>query len=158
MAATKLKHRKTSKGVFIPQKGLLDRIATVEKNHLRTDFPEFQAGDTIKVHARIQEGEKERIQIFEGIVIAQSNRGSGRSFTVRKISHGVGVERIFLESSPKIAKIEKSQDGKVRRAKLYYLRGLEGKAAKVKRDIGAGGGVAAKAAKAAKVAKTASAV
>lgn len=87
------------------------------------------------MHVRIKEGEKERIQIYEGVVIAQSNRGVNRSFTVRKISHGVGVERIFLESSPKIAKLEIVQQGRVRRAKLYYLRGLEGKAARIEREV-----------------------
>ena len=135
MATTKTKHRRTSGGVFVSQKGLLDRVALVEKPMLRTDFPEYKAGDTVKVHVKIKEGEKERIQIFEGIVIGMSNRGSSRSFTVRKISHGVGVERIFLESSPKIAKLEVAQVGRVRRAKLYYLRALEGKAARIEREI-----------------------
>ena len=130
MAATKIKYRRTSKGLHVPQKGLMDRVALLEKPCLR-DFPRYAAGDTLKVHARIREGEKERIQIFEGVVIACSNRGSGRSFTVRKISHGVGVERIFLEASPKVAKIEVVSEGRVRRAKLYYLRNLEGKAARV---------------------------
>ncbi len=101
----------------------------------RTDFPQYDSGDTVRVHVRIKEGEKERIQIYEGVVIAQSNRGINRSFTVRKISHGVGVERIFLESSPKIAKLEIVQQGRVRRAKLYYLRGLEGKAARIEREV-----------------------
>ena len=135
MAATKLKHRRTTKAIFVSQKGLAERVAQVERETLPKDFPDFQAGDTLKVHAKIKEGEKERIQIFEGVVIARSNRGAGKSFTVRKISHGVGVERIFLESSPKIAKIEVSQPGKVRRAKLYYLRDLEGKAARIERRI-----------------------
>ncbi len=135
MATTKTKYRKTSKGIQVPQKGLLDRVALVEKPLLRTDFPDYHPGDTLKIHVRIKEGEKERVQIFEGILIAQANRGSSRSLTVRKISHGVGVERIFLESSPKIAKIEIAQVGRVRRAKLYYLRGLEGKAARVEREV-----------------------
>jgi large subunit ribosomal protein L19 len=135
MATTKTKYRRTSKGKFVSQKGMADRVAAVEKPMLRTDLPKFDAGDTVKVHVRIKEGEKERIQIFEGIVIAQSNRGASRSFTVRKISHGVGVERIFLESSPKVAKVEIAQEGRVRRAKLYYLRGLEGKAARVEREV-----------------------
>lgn len=135
MATTKTKYRRTSKGVFLKQKGTLDRVALVEKTTLRTDLPEFGAGDTVRVHVRIKEGEKERLQVFEGIVIAQSNRGASRSFTVRKISHGVGVERIFLESSPKIGKIDVVQQGKVRRAKLYYLRGLEGKAARIEREV-----------------------
>lgn len=135
MATTKTKYRRTSKGVHVEQKGLADRVALVEKSMLRTDLPVFGSGDTVKVHVRIKEGEKERIQIFEGIVIAQSNRGASRSFTVRKISHGVGVERIFLETSTKVAKVEVAQLGRVRRAKLYYLRALEGKAARVERSV-----------------------
>jgi large subunit ribosomal protein L19 len=107
----------------------------VEGLTLRKDFPVYAAGDTVKVHVRIKEGEKERVQIYEGVVIAMSGKGASKSFTVRKISHGVGVERIFLESTPKIAKLEIAQEGKVRRAKLYYLRGLEGKAAKIEREI-----------------------
>ena len=135
MATTKTKYRRTSKGVHVGQKGLMDRVALVEKAMMRTDIPSFAAGDTVKVHVRIKEGEKERIQIFEGIVIGRSNRGASRSITVRKISHGVGVERIFLECSPKVAKIEVAQEGRVRRAKLYYLRELEGKAARVEREV-----------------------
>ncbi|MCM2279373.1 MAG: 50S ribosomal protein L19 [Oligoflexia bacterium] len=104
---------------------------------LRADLPDFKAGDTVRVQVRIKEGEKERIQAYEGIVIAKNNKGASKSFTVRKISHGVGVERTFLESSPKVAKLEIVQTGKVRRAKLYYLRELEGKAAKVEREYGA---------------------
>ena len=102
---------------------------------VKANHPKFKAGDTVTVNYKIKEGEKERVQIFEGVVIAQSNRGINRSFTVRKISHGVGVERIFLESSPKIAKLEVVQEGRVRRAKLYYLRGLEGKAARIEREV-----------------------
>lgn len=135
MAATKQKYRRTSKGKLVSQRGLAERIAQIEKPMVRADFPQYDSGDTVRVHVRIKEGEKERIQIFEGVVIAQSNRGVNRSFTVRKISHGVGVERIFLESSPKIAKLEIVQEGRVRRAKLYYLRGLEGKAARIERDV-----------------------
>ena len=135
MATTKTKYRRTSKGTRVPQKGLADRVGLVEKTMIRTDFPQFSAGDTLRVHVKIKEGEKERIQIYEGIVIARSNRGASKSFTVRKISHSVGVERIFLETSPKIAKIDVVQVGRVRRAKLYYLRGLEGKAARVEREI-----------------------
>ena len=135
MAATKPKPKKTSKGNFVPQKALSNRIGLIEQSMIRQDLPSFDAGDTLKVHVRIKEGEKERIQIFEGIVIRRCNRGAHRSFTVRKISHGVGVERIFVESSPKIAKIDVVQEGRVRRAKLYYLRGLEGKAARVEREI-----------------------
>lgn len=135
MASTKQKYRRTSKGVIIPQKGLMDRVTAVEKALVRSDLPKYSPGNTVRVHVRIKEGEKERIQIFEGIVISCGNCGPNRSFTVRKISHGVGVERIFLESSPKVAKLEVVQEGKVRRAKLYYLRNLEGKAAKIERDV-----------------------
>ncbi len=135
MAATKTKYRKTNKGTRIPVPGLAALVALVEKGTLKTDLPVYKAGDTVKVHARIKEGEKERIQIFEGTVIAMSGKGASRSLTVRKISHGVGVERIFLETSPKVAKLEVVQEGKVRRAKLYYLRGLEGKAAKIEREV-----------------------
>jgi large subunit ribosomal protein L19 len=146
MAGTKVKYRKTSKGKLVSQKGLMARVAEVEKPMLRPELPKYSAGDTVKVHVRIKEGEKERIQIFEGVVIARSNRGTSRSFTVRKISHGVGVERIFLESSTKVAKLEIAQLGRVRRAKLYYLRGLEGKAARVERQVETLASVAASAA------------
>ena len=108
---------------------VIDRL---EANQLRTDLPDFKAGDTIRVHARIVEGDKERIQVFEGVVISQANSGSRATFTVRKISYGVGVERVFPLHSPRIDKIEVTVRGKVRRAKLYYLRGLRGKAARLK--------------------------
>ncbi|MFL5814968.1 MAG: 50S ribosomal protein L19 [Bdellovibrionia bacterium] len=119
----------------MPQRGLADRIAAVEKAMIRTDMPDFSAGDTVRVHVRIKEGEKERVQAYEGVVIASQGAGASKSFVVRKISHGVGVERIFMYASPKIAKIEIVQEGRVRRAKLYYLRGLEGKAAKIEREV-----------------------
>ncbi|MEK6578242.1 MAG: 50S ribosomal protein L19 [Bdellovibrionota bacterium] len=110
-------------------------MALIENPMLRKDLPEFKSGDTVKVHVKIKEGEKERIQIYEGVVIARSNRGAGKSFTVRKMSHGVGVERMFLASSPKVAKIEVAEVGRVRRSKLYYLRALEGKAARIDREL-----------------------
>ena len=135
MAATKQKHRRTSKGVVVSQKNIMARVAEVEKTFLRPDLAEYGIGDTVKVHVKIKEGEKERIQLFEGVVIAQSNAGSNRTFVVRKISHGIGVERIFSEASPKVSKIQVVQQGKVRRSKLYYLRGLEGKAARLERDL-----------------------
>ncbi len=136
MAKKVIKSKKSSKGVQPHNlKGLADKVALVEKPQLRADFPEYFPGDTVRVHVRIKEGEKERVQVYEGVVIAKSNKGASKSFNVRKISHGVGVERIFLESSPKIAKLEVAQTGKVRRAKLYYLRGLEGKAAKIEREV-----------------------
>jgi len=116
----------------------LTRVLTlVENKELKSNLPAYKAGDSVKVHVRIKEGTKERIQLFEGVVIKIGNRGPHRSFTVRKMSHGVGVERVFLESSPKVAKLEITQIGKIRRAKLYYLRGLEGKKARITRDVAA---------------------
>ena len=110
----------------------MNALSVVEKNELKADLPSFLVGDTVKVHVKIKEGDKERIQIFEGVVIARRNGDLRSSFTVRKISFGQGVERIFPLHSPIIDKIEVSKRGKVRRAKLYYLRGLKGKAAKIK--------------------------
>ena len=107
-------------------------INVLEQEQLRTDIPTFRAGDTVRVHVRIKEGEKERIQIFEGLVIYRHGGGISATFTVRKISSGVGVEKIFPVHSPMIAKIEVVRLGKVRRAKLHYLRGLSGKAARIK--------------------------
>lgn len=104
----------------------------VEAGQLRSDIPEFKVGDTVRVHAKIIEGDKERIQVFEGVVISRANDGNRATFTVRKISYGVGVERIFPLHSPRIDKIEVVTRGKVRRAKLYYLRELSGKAARIK--------------------------
>jgi large subunit ribosomal protein L19 len=135
MAATKKKHRRTSHGTQLRGTDIAERLALVEKAMLRTDLPEFKPGDTVRVQVKIKEGEKERIQAFEGVVIGRYNKGASKSFAVRKISHGVGVERTFLEASPKVAKVELVQSGKVRRAKLYYLRGLEGKAAKIEREV-----------------------
>jgi large subunit ribosomal protein L19 len=108
---------------------LLDKIAN---DHLRDDHPEFRAGDTIRVHLLIREGEKERVQVFEGVVLGRSGSGIHETFTVRKISHGIGVERIFPVHSPRIAKIELASIGRVRRAKLYYLRKLSGKRARIR--------------------------
>ncbi len=110
----------------------MNRITELVKEQLRTDYPKFKAGDRIRVHVRVVEGNKERIQQFEGDVIAIKGSGVGRTFTVRKVTNGVGVERIFPFASPKIAKIELLREGKVRRAKLYYLRKLSGKAARIK--------------------------
>jgi large subunit ribosomal protein L19 len=107
-------------------------IEQLEKEQMRMDVPDFRAGDTVKVHVKIKEGEKERIQVFEGIVIRKRRGASRASFTVRKVSYGVGVERIFPTHSPTIDRIEVIQKGKVRRAKLYYLRGLRGKAARIR--------------------------
>lgn len=103
----------------------------VEKNS-RKDHPEFRPGDTIRVHVKIKEGEKERLQAFEGVVIAEHNAGLGRTITVRKISFGQGVERIFPIHAPVVDHIDVVRTGRVRRAKLYYLRGLKGKAARLR--------------------------
>ena len=107
-------------------------IEAVTQSQLRTDIPSFRPGDTLKVHVRIVEGTRERIQLFEGVVIKRRGGGVSESFTVRKISSGVGVERTFPLHTPKIEKIEVKRRGKVRRAKLYYLRELRGKAARIK--------------------------
>ncbi|GEQ04936.1 50S ribosomal protein L19 [Staphylococcus gallinarum] len=107
-------------------------IEAVTQSQLRTDLPTFRPGDTLRVHVRIIEGTRERIQVFEGVVIKRRGGGISETFTVRKISSGVGVERTFPLHTPKIEKIEVKRRGKVRRAKLYYLRELRGKAARIK--------------------------
>ena len=107
-------------------------IEQIEFEQLRTDTPDFGPGDTVKVHTRVIEGGKERIQIFEGVVIGKKDGGLRSSLTVRKLSHGVGVERTFMLHSPRIAKLEVIRRGAVRRAKLYYLRGKVGKATRIK--------------------------
>ena len=107
-------------------------IEVLEKEQLRSDIPAFGPGDTVRVHARIVEGTRERIQVFEGVVIARQGSGVRETFTVRRIASGVGVERLFPVHSPRIAKIEVTRRGIVRRAKLYYLRGLTGKAARIR--------------------------
>jgi large subunit ribosomal protein L19 len=107
-------------------------INELEQEQLRDDLPEFKPGDTIKVHVRIREGEKERIQVFEGVCIARKHGGVRETFTVRKISFGQGVERVFPIHSKTIDKIEVLRYGRVRRAKLYYIRELRGKAARIK--------------------------
>lgn len=112
----------------------------VRASQERENLPDFKPGDTVNVHVRVIEGDKERIQQFQGVVIAEGGQGSNRTFTVRKVSGGIGVERIFPLHSPKLAKIERVREGRVRRAKLYYLRGLRGKAARIQekmRDTGA---------------------
>ena len=107
-------------------------IEKLEKEQMRLDIPMFDSGDTVKVHVKISEGEKERIQIFEGMVIKKTKGFASARFTVRKISGGIGVERIFPLYSPIIDKIELITEGRVRRSKLYYLRNLRGKAARIK--------------------------
>ena len=107
-------------------------IEAIDQASLRTDLPEFRAGDSVKVHVKVIEGNRSRVQVFAGVVIAKNSGGIQEAFTVRKISFGVGVERTFPLHSPIIDKIEVERRGDVRRAKLYYLRGLRGKAAKIK--------------------------
>ena len=108
------------------------RMKLVEQKYMKTDIPEFRPGDTVRVAVKVKEGAHERLQAFEGLVIARKHGGIGESFTVRKISNGVGVERIFPLHCPSIAKIEVKRLGRVRRAKLYYLRSLSGKSARIK--------------------------
>ncbi len=109
-----------------------NKIKAIEDSQHRNDFPAFKSGDNIKVHVRIKEGEKSRIQIFEGLVIAMKNSGSKETFTIRKISYGIGVERTFPINNPNIAAIDLVRSNKVRRAKLYYMRDLKGKSARLK--------------------------
>ena len=106
----------------------MDKLKLVEATQLRTDIPAFKTGDIVNVHVKVKEGDKERIQDFQGIVIARRGSGANATFAVRKISDGVGVERIFPLHSPRIAKIEKVKDGRVRRSKIYYVRDLATKA------------------------------
>ncbi|ACJ34120.1 Ribosomal protein L19 [Anoxybacillus flavithermus WK1] len=110
-------------------------IQEITKEQLRNDLPEFRPGDTVRVHVKVVEGNRERIQVFEGVVIKRRGGGISETFTVRKVSYGVGVERTFPLHTPKIAKLEVVRRGKVRRAKLYYLRQLRGKAARIKEII-----------------------
>ena len=109
-------------------------INKIRKEQLRDDIPEFRAGDTVRVHAKVVEGNRERIQMFEGVVIKRHGSGISATYTVRKISNGIGVERTFPLHSPRVAKIDVVRYGRVRRAKLYYLRALHGKAARIKED------------------------
>ncbi|MFO8028653.1 MAG: 50S ribosomal protein L19 [Cyclonatronaceae bacterium] len=110
----------------------MEKLTLIEQTQTRDDLPEFQSGDTVNVHYRVREGDKERIQQYEGVVIGRKGRGANQTFTVRKISNNVGVERIFPLYSPFIAKIAVKKRGKVRRAKLFYLRALRGKAARLR--------------------------
>ena len=113
----------------------MDIIRAIEQQQIKQDLPEFHVGDNVKVHYRITEGNRERIQVFQGDVIRMAGAGARETFTVRKMSFGVGVERTFPLHSPKIAKLEVVRHGRVRRAKLYYLRGRVGKGAKVKEKL-----------------------
>ncbi|HXQ22164.1 MAG TPA: 50S ribosomal protein L19 [Candidatus Acidoferrales bacterium] len=109
-------------------------IDTIEREQLRSDIPDFKPGDTVRVHVKVIEGEKERIQVFEGVVLRKSGGANRETFTVRKTSYGVGVERTFPVHSPRVDKIEVATRGQVRRAKLYYLRKLSGKAARIEEE------------------------
>ncbi len=113
----------------------MDALKMIAQESVKAEIPQIGIGDTVKVHCRIKEGEKERIQIFEGTVIARKGSGVSETFTVRRMSHGVGVERVFPIHSPNVAKVETVRYGKVRRGKLYYLRDRVGKASKVKELI-----------------------
>lgn len=113
----------------------MDKISTVEAKYLKDKIPEFGPGDTLRVHTKIREGDKERVQIFEGVVIQRRGRGMGETFTVRKVTSGVGVERVFPIHSPNITKIERMRKGRVRRAKLFYLRKLKGKSARIREKM-----------------------
>lgn len=110
----------------------MEAINQIAQEHIRTDIPEFKAGDRVTVHYKIKEGEKERIQLFQGDVLQRRNTGVNETFTVRKMSNGVGVERIFPLHSPNIEKIEVNRKGKVRRARIFYLRERTGKSARIK--------------------------
>ena len=110
----------------------MDLLRNIEAPHMRDDIPPFRAGDTVRVHVKVVEGEKERTQVFQGVVLGIRGSGIGKTFTVRKVSDGVGVERIFPYHSPSIAKVEVTRTGRVRRAKLGYLRELKGKSARIK--------------------------
>jgi large subunit ribosomal protein L19 len=113
----------------------MKRITHIEKSFMKENIPPFGSGDTLRVHVKIKEGDKERVQVFQGTVISRRGGGTGETFTVRKISSGVGVERVFPLHSPNVAKIEKIRAGSVRRAKLYYLRDLTGKSARIKEEL-----------------------
>ena len=110
-------------------------IQELEKSQMKNDLPDFGTGDTVRVQVRVKEGDRERLQAFEGVVIAKRNRGLNSSFTVRKVSYGEGVERVFQTHSPLVASIEVGRRGDVRRSKLYYLRGRTGKSARIKQKI-----------------------
>ena len=113
----------------------MDLVNVLSNQYLKPELPEMNVGDTVRVHVRIKEGSRERIQIFEGTIIARKHGGIGETITVRRMSHGVGCEKVFPEHSPRIADVELVRKGKVRRAKLYYLRERTGKASKVKEKV-----------------------
>ena len=113
----------------------MNLLEQIEKEQVRLDLPSFRSGDTVRVHVRIVEGNRERIKVFEGLVIAVSRKGARTSFTVRKVSYGIGVERVFPLHSPMLDKIEVVNRGDVRRSKIYYIRKLKGKAARIKERV-----------------------
>lgn len=114
----------------------MDALKFIAQDSIKTEVPAITIGNTVKVHVKIREGERERVQVFEGIVIAKNGSGVSETFTVRRVSYGVGVERVFPLHSPNVVKVENVRIGKVRRSKLYYLRDRVGKAAKVKQKLG----------------------
>jgi len=111
---------------------MVDLVRTVEEEQLKKDVPDFGPGDSVRVHVKVTEGGRERVQVFEGVVLKRRGGGLGESFTVRRVTYGIGVERTFPLHSPSVERIEVTRRGRVRRAKLYYLRGLKGKAARIK--------------------------
>ncbi len=113
----------------------MDLVKALSSQYMKEELPEMRVGDTVRVHVRIKEGSRERIQVFEGTIIARKNGGIGETITVRRVSYGVGCEKVFPVHSPNVAKVETVRKGKVRRAKLYYLRTRFGKAAKVKEQV-----------------------
>lgn len=113
----------------------MDALKKIAENSMKSELPKFSIGDTVRVHVNIKEGDRERVQMFEGTVIAQKGSGISQTFTVRRVSYGVGVERVFPMHSPNVKSVEVVRRGRVRRSKLYYLRGRVGKAAKVKEQI-----------------------
>ena len=113
----------------------MDLVKALSSQYMKPELPEMRVGDTVRVHVRIKEGSRERIQVFEGVIIARKGGGIGESITVRRVSYGVGCEKVFPGHSPRVADIETVRKGKVRRAKLYYLRDRFGKAAKIKEKI-----------------------
>ena len=124
-------------------------VQEIEKRRMTRQLPEFNPGDTVVVQVKVVEGDRERVQAYEGVVIAKRNRGLNSAFTVRKMSHGFGVERVFQSHSPSIDSVEVKRRGRVRSGKLYYLRELEGKAARIREDLAGNAAAKAKAAKAA---------
>lgn len=120
---------------IIKEENEMDFVKEISAGMLKTEVPELKIGSTVRVHVRIKEGDKSRIQVFEGTIIARNNSGIAETFTVRRVSYGVGVERVFPVHSPNVAKVETVRNGRVRRSKLYYLRDRVGKAAKVKEQV-----------------------